>query len=149
MRKLILFLLFSTFLGCGASDIIVTPLVNGVIMWKEGEAQKYYAFPSKHVYLSMKHVLDNNNLKITQDIIEKNNTFKVSAGKENKFYIKIVPAEPNICRVDIRVDFLGNKPYAELLYKELDSAVNTIEFDSTGRVKVFSRTKAATNRSSD
>jgi len=146
MRKFILLLMSLAFIGCSTADVLVTPLVNGIIMWKDGEAQKYYPFQAKHVYLSTKHALKELDLKILQEKHEKNNTYKITTVKSNKkLAIEIKQIEENISRVDIRVDIMGDKPYAELVYKQIDINVNTIEFDSTGRVKAKAAPDTAPN----
>ena len=55
------------------------------------------------------------------------------AGENDRFKISIKHVEPEISLLKIRVNFMGDKPYAELFYKKVDDNLNGIEFDPQGR----------------
>lgn len=137
MKKplLILFLsIFSTFfLGCAAAPFIISPIVTGVIVWKEGEARKYYNEPINTIYRSTKKSLRDLDFNLLDEKIMENGNFYLEAGDKNKFKITIREVKPKITEIKIRVDFMGDKPYAELLYEQIDLNTNTIEFDSQGK----------------
>lgn len=137
MKKplLILFLsIFSTFfLGCAVAPFIVSPIVTGVIVWKEGEARKYYNDNVNIIYRSVKNSLEDLELPIIEDKFLEKNKFYVVAGDKNKFKITIREVKPKITEVKVRVDFMGDKPYAELLYSQIDLNTNTIEYDHEGK----------------
>jgi hypothetical protein len=61
--------------------------------------------------------------------------FYLSVGENDRFKVKIIKIEENITRVSIRVNFMGDKPYAELLYKHIDNELGIIEFDKNGSPK--------------
>lgn len=134
MKKIIIlagFLLI--FSGCGSTaDVLVSPIVNGVIMWHEGEATKYYQFNSELMYRSTKRALHEMNLNIKSED-KKDKTYNIVAVNNNTLNISIVQVEPGISKVQIRVDIMGDKPYAELVYRTIDKQVNTIKFDKFGK----------------
>jgi hypothetical protein len=53
------------------------------------------------------------------------------------FKIEIKKVQSNITEVKIRVNFLGDKPYAELIYKKIDSNLDVINFDVEGKPTKF------------
>lgn len=138
MRKLVLILcLFSFFSiqGCGGIDPI-TPIVSGILMWVEGEAHKYYHNDSGTVYRAVKracHELDYDiSTNTPPDSSEGEQSYYLVAGGEDRFKINIRQVEGNITKLSVRVNFMGDKPYAELLYKKVDEQLNTIEFGPDG-----------------
>ena len=138
MKKIItIFVLFiSSFglTGCAGPELFIAPIVNGIIMWKEGEAHKYYEYNSDIVYRAAKHALDDMNLDISRnDPITANREYYMIAGENDRFKINIIPHELSICRLSVRINFMGDKPYAELFYKKIDEWLSNIEFDQDGR----------------
>lgn len=135
MKKLLLilaFLGFFTVAGCGPIDP-VGPIISGVVAWVEGEAHKYYANDSATVYRAVKRACDELNYKISKD--DPPNAvgdYYLVAGNNDRFKIKIQNVEADIAKLSVRVNFMGDKPYAELLYKKVDEQISTIEFDPNG-----------------
>lgn len=138
MKKIFLLLGLLFFAGCDFTGIGLVAGGAGVIfdmyiMWKEGEATKYYNYDVSAVYRATKHAAETLNLKLISD----DNNSKESNGyylkaldvnNKDKFKIKIVPAAKNSSKLCVRINFMGDKPYAELLYKTVDDQLNTIEF---------------------
>lgn len=120
------------FVGCG-SEFLISPIISGAIAWKGGEATKYYDADSKMLYHAAKRVCGELEYTITRNYKPKNGQYYLIAGENNKFKITITKVQKNISSVKIRVDFMGNKPYAELFYKHLDQEINVINFDSEGK----------------
>lgn len=136
MKKLLLML--SLFLplsigGCAAAPFIVSPIVTGVIMWKEGEARKYYNEEAHTMYRATKISLKDLDHPIIKDESDKKGGYSLTAGEGDKFHITIRQVKPHIAEVKVRINFMGDKPYAELLYRQIDSNTNTIDFDDQGR----------------
>lgn len=131
MKKLILFLCFLVS-GCAVAPFVVSPIITGVIMWKQGEAKKYYNDELKTIYRSVKHALNDLDYKILIDEEVKDGYYLVS-GERDRFKIKIKSVKSKITEVSIRINFMGDKPYAELLYSHIDANTNTIYFDDKGR----------------
>jgi hypothetical protein len=132
MKKLTLSLLFLVMMmGCGA-EILVSPLVMGVVYWMEGEAHKYYAHDPDVLYRATKRACMDLQHSIDTDEADGDDYYIVAGGKD-RFKIKIRQVEKGIAEVKIRVDFMGDKPYAELIYKKIDNQLSVIEFDEHGR----------------
>lgn len=134
-NNLFFVLFFSAFLtGCAAAPFLIAPIVTGVIMWQEGEAVKYYHEKPQVLYRATKVSMKDLELNITQDKPE-NGTFYINAGQaeEDKFKITIAQVRPNVSVVKIRVNFMGDKPFAELIYNQIDLNMNAIEFDDQGK----------------
>lgn len=131
MKKIVLFLCFFIF-GCTVAPFVVSPIVTGVIMWKQGEAKKYYNDESKIIYRATKHALDDLGHKIINDEETKDGFYLVS-GDKDKFKIRIRTVRPKITEVSIRINLMGDKPYAELIYSHIDANTNTIYFDDKGK----------------
>ncbi len=103
-------------------------------MWKEGEAHKYYNEEMPTMHRSVKSALKELNLPITKDEAVKDG-FYIIAGDKDRFKIHIRTIRPHITKVSIRVNFMGDKDFAELVYRTTDSYVDTIEFDNGRPIK--------------
>lgn len=135
MKKLLLilaFLGFFTVSGCGPIDPI-GPIISGVVMWVEGEAHKYYANDAATIYRAVKRACDELNYEISRDDPPNaDGDYYLVAGNNDRFKIKIQNVEADIAKLSVRVNFMGDKPYAELLYKKVDDQISTIEFGPNG-----------------
>ena len=96
-----------------------------VALWKNGEGTKYYDYEQKTVYNSAKHVFQQLNLPITQD-----NGKELKAGTKDRFTVRVTKCQGNITRVSIRVNFMGDKEYAKLIFKCMDEQLPVVKFDS-------------------
>lgn len=135
MKKLLLFasLCLPFFAGCDAAPLLISPIVTGVIMWKDGEAHKYYNEEAHTLYRATKLSLKELDHPITKDQPYQEGGYYIVAGQGDKFHIVIRQVKPHITEVRCRVNFMGDKPYAELLYRQIDSNTNTIDFDDQGK----------------
>lgn len=128
--KIIFFLMFfSFFVGCNP-QLLIGPAVTGVIYWVNGEAHQYYEQNTEIVYRATKRALNDLNLPITKDVKDRNG-HSIIAGSEDRFSIKIQPTE-HFSKLSIRINVLGDKDYAELIYKKVDENISIIEFDPNG-----------------
>lgn len=113
---------------------IASPIVTGIVLWKEGEAHKYYNEEMPAMHRSVKTALKELNLPIAKDESTKDG-FYIIAGDNDRFKIRIQTIRPHITKVSIRVNFMGDKDYAELVYRTTDSYVDTIEFNNGRPIK--------------
>lgn len=134
MWKKFFILLILTFYSCSVVPMVISPIVSGTIIWKNGEASKYYNEKEINLYNNLKISLKNLKIPIRKESKLKNGHYIV-AGNNDKFKIWTLNVEHNITVVYIRINFLGDKPYAELIYKEIDSNYNVIEFNNGKRTK--------------
>ena len=134
MKKLLLFTLLCLpiFIGCTAAPLLISPIVTGIVMWKDGEAHKYYNEEAHTMYRATKTSLKELDHSIVTDE-QKDGDYYIVAGDEDKFKITIRQVKPHITEVKIRINFMGDKPYAELVYHQIDSNTNTIDFDDQGK----------------
>jgi len=135
MKKLLLFasLCLPIFAGCTAAPLLISPIVTGVIMWKDGEAHKYYNEEAHTLYRATKTSLKELDHPIIKEEPYRDGGYYIVAGEGDKFKITIRQVKPHITEVKIRINFMGDKPYAELVYRQIDSNTNTIDFDDQGK----------------
>jgi hypothetical protein len=138
MKKLLFFtfLCISIFTGCTAATLI-SPIVTGVVMWKDGEAHKYYNEDTHTLYRATKLSLKELDQTILKDGFlpdsTKNSGYFIIAGENDKFKITIRKVKPHVSEVKIRINLMGDKPYADLIYRQIDSNTSTIDFDDQGK----------------
>ncbi len=109
--------------GCGVAPFIIGPAIQGYIYWKDGEARKYYKQDINVVHNNLKSVLISMGHTIDQDTASNGGWQMVSHSTNHKFKIRVLNTDPNVCCVKIRIDFMGDKPYAELVYRLLDKTL--------------------------
>lgn len=131
MKKLAYIWLFVLFfpvvVGCEVVPF-VQPIVDGYILWKEGEASKYYNNDTDVLYRAVKHSLNDMHIAITRDRHASDGDYRIIAGDEDRFQINIRKASPVISEVKIRINFMGDKTYAEMIYTKIDTHLDRIEF---------------------
>ena len=66
MKKIVLFFCFFIF-GCAVTPFVQGPIITGIIMWKQGEARKYYNEELLTIYHATKNSLKELNHKITKE----------------------------------------------------------------------------------
>ena len=134
MKKLVLSLTFLTLFvtGCGP-ELIIGPAINFFLVWKDGEAHKCYRHNSDTVYRAAKRSLREMNIPIIEDDNNDDLDYYFIAGENNRFKISVDHIEPQISRLSVRIDFMGDKQYAELFYKKVDEELSTIQYDPDGR----------------
>lgn len=140
VKKILIFVIFLNFiLGCGGPGVLIGPITTGVIYWINGEAHQYYEYPADVVYRTTKHTLQELNIPISTDNVNKD-SFQIIAGEQNRFNIKVTQVDKNISKLSMRINTLGDKDFAELIYKKIDQNIAIIQFDPegnpTGRRKV-------------
>ena len=140
MKKsiLIIFLLFLN--GCAAialTPFAISTITYGITKWSEGEAETYYAYDAPTMYRACKRVAREMEIPLTKDNPPnaKGDAYIVCKTKNDTFKISVEHVEDDISVVKIRLNFMGDKPYAELFYKNLDDEVSIIEFDAEGQPK--------------
>jgi hypothetical protein len=133
MKKLfkIIFFIIFIFSGCEVAPF-VSPIVTGVVMWSEGEAHKYYPYNHEIIYRATKRTLEDMNMNITEENDKRKKGKKIIANNGEQFKINIDHIKEEISLLSVRIDFMGNKEYAELFYSKVDHQLSTIQFDENG-----------------
>jgi hypothetical protein len=128
MKKFLLLFLIFSLSGCAVAPVLIGPAISGAIMWKQGEAIKFYENHSNTIYNASKRVCQELQLPIIKDQKTKNG-YSIIAGTKEKYKISIEKNQENITKVGLRIG-IGNIPLTELFYKKLDDEIDTIWFDS-------------------
>lgn len=115
-------------LGCSFLSPI-GPIMQLGIMWYEGEAQKYYATPQEKIHYAVKDVLAEFKFPIKQESVS-GETIYIKAGDDDRFKIKITSVRENVTKLSIRVNIMGDKPYAEMIYRHVDKRQGVEQFAS-------------------
>ena len=137
MKKLLNIFVFFVFCtpifltGCPAAGL-VSPITSVAIMWLEGEAHKYYPYDEDIVYRATKRALTDMGCEITEDV-KCIDGYHLTAGEYDKFKINIERAKQDITQLSVRINFMGDKPYAELLYSKVDDQLSTVRFGEDGK----------------
>src|ERR1700744_2644215 len=133
-RQFLSFFLISTIAisGCASIGLLVSPIVTGVVYWVGAEAHKYYENEPDIIYRATKHVLTELDIPIKSEHFDKEH-YKIVAGNlgiaKNRFEFDIERADKKITKLSIRIDYIGDKPLAELIYSKIDEQLNIIQFD--------------------
>ena len=131
MKNTLIFLIFMIFFsGCQFVPLF-SPIITGIIIWKEGQAQKYYEINTSIMYRCVKNSLHDLNIKITKDQKNKNGYY-LQAENKDTFYIHIYYVKKDVSNVAIRINTFGNKSYTELIYQKIDSNMDIINYDNKG-----------------
>mgnify|MGYP003339515893 FL=1 len=142
MKKLSFFLFFLIFFQSGCflapvAEMAISPITTGVIAWNNSYASKYYNQEIIIIHRSLRNSLKKLNHTVISDIRKKDGSYYIVAGSKDRFRIEIKNAQENITEVVIHVNLFGDKPYAELIYKEIDANLDVIDFDNQGSPEIY------------
>lgn len=130
-KKQIFLSIFIIFFISGCSALfLASPIISGIIMWKQGEAKKYYEEDYQLVVRSVKKTIKKYNLSVKKQKDYKNE-YVVVAGNNDRFKISVIK-ESSYTLVCIRINFFGDKNLTELIYKTIDDLINIVEYDYLG-----------------
>jgi len=113
--------------GCQAM-LLISPAVSLYVAWKDGLATAYYDANATTSYNAVKRSLKDLHHNISVDQKKSDKEYYIVAGDKEKFKIYITEVEGGTTRIDIRINLMGDKPQAELVYKKITSQLNVIEF---------------------
>jgi hypothetical protein len=130
-QKLLTVLILAIGLATAGCNYIapIGPIVQLGIMWYEGEAQKYYATPQEQLHVAVKEVLAEFTLPILEEKVD-GETIYIKAGDDDRFKIKITSVRQNVTKLSIRINVMGDKPYAEMIYRHVDKRPDVEQFAS-------------------
>lgn len=123
--------------GCGIYPINpIEPGINLYLIWRQGEGHKYYLYNSDIVYRATKRSCRKLGFEIERDDSPtENRDYYLIVGGNDRFKIKIHSVEDDVSKLSITINFWGDKPYAELIFQEVDRELSVIEFDPQGNPK--------------
>lgn len=127
-RLLLIAILCAGMAGCSYL-IPIGPIVQLGVYWMNREAQKYYNVDQEKMYVAVRNVLNELEFPITE-VDQEDEIWVIKADADDRFRIKLNPVRHNITKVTILVNTLGDKPYAEMIYRHIDSQEGVIQFAS-------------------
>jgi hypothetical protein len=109
----------------------IGPITSIGIMWFEGEASKYYNTDQATTLKALKQALKELELTVTEERVDGKTTHVYVKEKgADKFHCKVIYVKPHTTKVYIRVNVMGDKPYAELVYRHIDSQPGVKTYNS-------------------
>ena len=126
-RLLLITALCVTMAGC--SMLILSPIIQLGVFWMDREAQKYYNADQEVLYAATRNALNELEFPITE-VNQDEEIWVISANADDRFRIKLNPVRYNVTKVSILVNTLGDKPYAEMIYRHIDSQEGVVQFAS-------------------
>jgi len=137
LRKLLSSMLVGmvlTVTGCGLFNPI-GPILQIGIAWIEGEAHKYYNTEHAVLVQATKDALKDLEFPI-QEEKEDENIYHILAGDEgeDRFKIKITNVRHNVTKLSIRVNIMGDRPYAEMIYRHVEKQSGVKTFTSVAKL---------------
>lgn len=97
------------------------------VFWMNREAHKYYNTELDTMEDSVRKVLDEMEIPIEKEYMSgESMVFKADAN--DRFRITLNPVRYNITKVSILVNTLGDKPYAEMIYRHIDAQDGVVQF---------------------
>jgi hypothetical protein len=127
MRKLFLImaLIAAMLTGCGIDPI--GPIIQLGVFWMNREAQKYYNTPQDDLYNATRNALNELEFPV-EDVVTSDEKIVIKADANDRFKITLHEVRHNVTKVSILVNTLGDKPYAEMIYRHIDSQPDVIQF---------------------
>jgi len=93
------------------------------------EGQKYYNTDQETIYNATRTALNDLEFPITE-VDQEDEIWVIKADADDRFRIKLNPVRHNVTKVSILVNTLGDKPYAEMIFRHIDSQEAVIQFTS-------------------
>lgn len=115
-----------TLAGCEMIGL-VGPIVNIGVFWMNREAHKYYNTDLDQMETSVRAALAELEMPIEDEFMEgESMVFKCDVN--DRFRITLNPVRDNVTKLSILVNTLGDKPYAEMIYRHVDDQDGVIQF---------------------
>ena len=120
--RLALFLVTALLSGCAALPFftMMGSAYEGYVIWKSGEATKYYAFDLDTTYRSVMRA--SNQLKLETTLMKSapKEEYSLETKGNVHMHINILPFKKSVSSVTISIPTFGDKQYVELFYKTVD-----------------------------
>lgn len=137
MKKLLGFLLCcAAIVGMAGCEIFnpIGPIISIGLSWLDGEASKYYHCEQTVINLAVHNVLSELQFPIREEWVD-GDTIHIKADGVDRFHIKIEHIKDQITNLRIRVNIMGDKPYAELVFRNVDRQPGVKDFYSIQELK--------------
>ena len=93
---------------------------SGYVVWKSGEATKYYAFDLDTTYRAVMRASDQMKLEATLNKSAPKEGYSLETKGKVPMHIDILPLEKSVTTVVISIPTFGDKHYVELFYSLVD-----------------------------
>ena len=125
-RMAIVGFLTLTMVGCQFMGAI-GPIISVGVMWMNREAHKYYNTELDDMKIAVHDVLDELEMPINDERMS-GEIQVIKCGDNDRFTISLNPVRHNVTKVSILVNLLGDKPYAEMIYRHIDAQDGVVQF---------------------
>ena len=111
--------------GCALAPL-VGPIFAIGVAWANGEAHKYYHTDQQNIANAVKNAVNDLEFIVVEESVSGNTIhMKVDDRSEsqqstNRFKIRVIRVQHNVTKLSIRINTMGDKPYAELIYRKVD-----------------------------
>lgn len=131
MKNVIFFAIFGIFLsGCQFVGLL-SPVVTGIVIWKDGRAYKYYDLDQVVVCRAIKRSCGDIGMRLVEEKNGRYGRYMLYHGKDSlSFYIKTTRG---VTEASLRVNTFGNKPLCEMIFEKIDSNICVVEYDGHGK----------------
>lgn len=133
LRKMLWPILVGMMLLTTGCDLFnpIGPIIQIGVIWMNGDVHKYYNTEHEPLIKATKDVLDDLKMPIKSEELD-GNVYYIVAGDEGKyrFKIKVTSVRENVTKLSIRVNFVGDRPYAEMIYRHVDEIPGIRQFAS-------------------
>ena len=99
------------------------------VMWMERTAHKYYNTDLDDMDAALRSTLDELEMPIEKEYMS-GDSMVFKADVDDRFTITLNPVRENVTKVSIVVNLLGDKPYAEMIYRHIDAQKGVVQFVS-------------------
>lgn len=128
-RKMLMAFVFTvTALGCEGINPL-GPILQIAVMWKQGEATKYYNTEQRQILAATRAAFEELGLPITSES-EDGRTINMMVGDDDQFKVKVVAVRDKVTKLSIRVNTFGDRPYAEMVFRHVDKQDGVEQFMS-------------------
>ena len=137
LRKLLGPILVGMMLLTTGCDLFnpIGPIIQIGVMWMNGEAHKYYNTEHEPLIKATKDVLNDLKMPIQSEELDGNVYYIVAGDKgEDRFKIKVTSVKENVTKLSIRVNIMGDRPYAEMIYRHVDEIPGIRQFASVAEL---------------
>jgi len=134
---LLTLLLVSTLLsGCAALPCLsffpfMGTAYEGYVVWKSGEATKYYAFDLDTTYRAVMQASDQLKLEATLIKSAPKEGYSLETKGNVPMHIDILPLGKSVTTVAISIPTFGDKHYVELFYRLVDDNLAAVGKEKT------------------
>ena len=124
--RLGLFLVSALLSGCAALPFlsvggsVAGASYEGYVVWKSGEATKYYAFDLNTTHRAVTRALDQLKLEATLIKSAPKEGYSLETKGNVPMHIDVLPLEKGVTTVVVSIPTFGDKHYVELFYRTVD-----------------------------